>query len=212
MRIKILTAALLLFVSVTRGSGQEYEGFSLARFSDQTQKSESAQYVVQDDYRYVQRKSPLSGTALKFGWLVSPEFKMFSEWWLVGISLDTSLANILAIGIEALPYYRSDSGTGFRVTTISTFGFVNGKIGLTFSKLTVFAGGGPGIHLVYTRATIDGTADSSVSSRFTYHILGGLQLNLGSLRLFAELNMIHFEVADFRTEAWDRYLLFGIRF
>ncbi|MFC2156676.1 hypothetical protein ACFLT9_02440 [Acidobacteriota bacterium] len=212
MNIKSLVISLIFLTCVVSGYGQVKEDFSLVKFPDQIHISESNQFRIQNDTEFEKIKSPLSGISLKFGWLASPEFRLFREFWLAGIAVDFSLANILSIGIEALPNYRTDSGPGYKFTTISTFGFVNGKIGLSFSKLTFFAGGGPGIQLLYTRATINSISDSSLSSNITYHILGGIQLNLGSLRLFVELNMIHFKVGDLRTEAWDRYLMFGIRF
>ena len=91
--------------------------------------------------------------------------------------------------------------------------FVNAKFGFTFSKLTVFAGGGPGVSFVYFTDNLFGITDSQLDTKIIYHLLGGIQINLGALALIAELNMINFmNTGDSQEDPWLGYLMFGIRF
>lgn len=213
MRTKILMITLVFFASVISGYGEIQDDFTLARFSDQIQKYQSYQGMRQNNYVSIQKTNPLSGISFKYGWTVSPEFKLFSEFWLASVAADFALAKILTLGIEVQPHFDTFSEADYKATTIQAMTFVNAKFGFTFSKLTVFAGGGPGVNFVYFTDNLFGITDSQFNTKTIYHLLGGIQINLGSLALIAELNMINFmNTGDSQEDPWLGYLMFGIRF
>lgn len=216
MRTKILMITLVFFASVVSGYGEIQNDFTLARFLDQSTNYESTQGMRQNNFVSVQKGNPISGISFKYGWTVSPEFKLFSEFWLASVAVDFAVAKVLSIGLEVQPHFDSlilsAAGTNYKATTIQAMAFVNAKFGFSFSRLTIFVGGGPGINFSYYTDNLFEGDNSELLTKTIYHLLGGIQINLGSLVLIAELNMINFRTTgDLQEDPWLGYLMFGIR-
>lgn len=178
-------------------------------------KEEPAEPVYRERYG---RAKIISGTFLKFGWQTSPDAGGFGNSWLASFGFDKGLSKNLGFGLEIMPAVRSYPDIDLKM--IPVLGFVNLKAGLNLGDLlpvlkflNVVGGGGLGAEAVFQSIGVDGGETvTHFKANFAYHLLGGLELELGSLRLLAEAQLV--QVSDSRIEGsgMRSLLLFGLRF
>jgi len=160
----------------------------------------------------------VSGTFLKFGWQTSPDAGGFGNAWLASFGFDMGLGRNLGVGLEIMPAVRNYSDIDLKM--IPVLGFVNLKAGLNLGSLlpvlkflNVVGGGGLGAEAVFQSIGVDGGETvTHFQANFAYHLLGGIEIELGSLRLLAEAQLA--QVSDSRIEGsgMRSLLLFGLRF
>ncbi len=178
-------------------------------------REEPAEPVYKERYG---RAKIISGTFLKFGWQTSPDAGGFGNAWLASFGFDMGLSRNVGLGLEIMPAIRSYADIDLKM--IPVLGFVNLKAGLNLGSLlpvlkflNVVGGGGVGAEAVFQSIGVDGGETvTHFQANFAYHLLGGLEVELGSLRLLAEAQLA--QVSDSRVEGsgMRSFLLFGLRF
>ncbi len=159
----------------------------------------------------------IPGLALKFGWQRSPDPGEFSNAWMAAVSFDFALGNNLGLGLEIQPAVRSYSEIG--LNEIPIMGFANLKAGLNLGELlpflrplNFFGGGGIGVQAIYTAVDVGDETITNFQTNLAYHILAGLEFNLGGLRLLGEYQLTQVSDPAVDPNFWAHYLLFGIKF
>jgi hypothetical protein len=164
------------------------------------------------------RAKIVSGSFLKFGWMTTPDAGGFSNAWLASFGFDMGLGRNVGVGLEIQPAIRSYSDIDLKMIPI--MGFVNLKAGLNLGDLlpvlkifNVVGGGGLGAEAVFSSIGVDGGKTiTDFKVNFAFHLLGGLELDLGSLRLLAEYQLAQVSDSAVDTSGFRHYLLFGLRF
>jgi hypothetical protein len=159
----------------------------------------------------------IPGLALKFGWQSSPDPGEFSNAWLAAVSFDFALGNNLGLGLEIQPAVRNYSEIG--LNEIPIMGFANLKAGVNLGELlpllrplNLFGGGGIGVQAKYTAVDVGEETITNFQTNMAYHILAGLEFNLGGLRLLGEYQLTQVSDPAVDPNFWAHYLLFGIKF
>jgi hypothetical protein len=160
----------------------------------------------------------VSGSVLKFGWMTSPDAGGFGNAWIASFGFDKGLGRDVGLGLEIQPAIRNYSDIDLKM--IPVMGFVNLKAGLNLGDLlpvlkflNVVGGGGLGAEAVFSSIGIDGGGTvTNFKMNFAFHLLGGLELDLGSLRLIVEYQMAQVRDSRVDSSAFRNYLLFGLRF
>lgn len=141
--------------------------------------------------------------------------------WLISVGHDFSISRNIAIGLEIMPSYFSveDSSVPFSQTGIPFNAFINIKGGLHLGGLVpflkflkVFAGGGGGVGALFTSVTFDGDKLHKITFDPAFHVLGGIELDLGFVSLIGEYQKIKIMVGNQDPDPWLDYFLFGLRF
>ncbi len=164
------------------------------------------------------RRRIVSGAFLKFGWQTTPDAGGFGNAWLASFGLDMGLGRNVGIGLEIMPAVRSYSDIDLKM--IPVLGFVNLKAGLNLGDLlpvlkifNVVGGGGLGAEAVFQSIGVDGgTTVSKFKVNFAFHLLGALEIDLGSLRLLAEYQLAKVSDSNVDSSGFRNLLLFGLRF
>lgn len=163
------------------------------------------------------RSKIVSGTFLKFGWMTSPDPGGFGNAWLGSFGFDLGLGRNLGLGIEIQPAWRSYEDLG--LTSIPVMGFANLKAGLNLGSLfpvlrflNVIGGGGAGAEAVFNSLDFEGRSATEFKTHFAYHFLAAAEIDLGGLRLVAEVQMAKVNDPNVTPASFSHYVLFGIRF
>lgn len=164
------------------------------------------------------RRRIVSGSFLKFGWQTVPDAGGFGNAWLASFGFDMGLGRNVGVGLEIMPAVRSYSDIDLKM--IPVLGFANLKAGLNLGDLlpalkifNVVGGGGLGAEAVFQSIGVDGgTTVSKFKVNFAFHLLGGLEVDLGSLRLLAEYRLVQASDSNVDSSGFRNLLLFGLRF
>jgi len=160
----------------------------------------------------------ISGPFLKFGWMTSPKAGGFGNAWLASFGFDKGLGKNIGLGFEIQPAIRNYSEIDLKM--IPVMGFVNLKAGLNLGdllpvlkSLNILGGFGLGAEAVFQSIGLEGGETATkFKANFAFHLLGGLEFDLGSLRLIAEYQMAKVSVSSVDNSAFRYFLLFGLRF
>lgn len=146
-------------------------------------------------------KRVLSGTSLKYG---------FGDHWLASIGHDFGLHRNLALGFELQPYYNNYPELDLSIVEMNVF--VNAKAGFRFSIFSLYGGGGIGPNLSYATTEIEGESFSQYESKLAYHVLAGTALNLNSIAIIFEYQMIMISDPVVDPDSWAYFFLIGLKF
>lgn len=140
---------------------------------------------------------------------------------LVSVGYDFDISHNFAVGLEIMPSYFSvkDDTIPIKQTSIPFNAFFNAKGGVHLGGLIpflkifkFFAGAGGGIGSVYTNVTYAGDKLQKITFDPAVHLLGGLELDLGSVGLIVEYQKIKVMAKNQNPDPWVNYLVFGLRF
>ena len=140
---------------------------------------------------------------------------------LVSVGYDFGIYHNFAVGLEIMPSYFNvkDDTVPIKQTSIPFNVFFNAKGGvhlgglIPFLKIIkFFAGAGGGIGSVYTNVTYAGDKLQKITIDPAVHLLGGLELDLGSVGLIVEYQKIKVLAKNQNPDPWVNYIVFGLRF
>ncbi len=143
-----------------------------------------------------------SGTFLKFGF--------GEERWIASVGNDFGIKRSFALGFELQPYYKNYSEKNLTVLEMNIF--ANAKLGYRYSFVSLYGGGGIGPNIYYANAEVEGESETRLDTRLAYHLLAGVALNIGSVALIFEYQMIMVQDPLLDPDPWTHFFLFGLRF
>jgi len=143
----------------------------------------------------------ISGSFLKFG---------FGERWLASFGYDYGLGRNFGVGLELQPYFESYSEIDLSVFQLDVF--LNAKLGFQLAFLKLYGGGGIGPNLSYALTEIEGESFSSFETKLAYHLIAGTELNLKSIGILFEFQMLQASDPNVDPDDWSYFFLVGLRF
>jgi len=143
----------------------------------------------------------ISGSFLKFG---------FGDRWLASFGYDHGLGRNFGLGLELQPYYESHSEIDLSIIQLDVF--LNAKLGFQLAFLKLYGGGGIGPDLTVASTEIEGESLSSFETKLAYHLIVGTELDLKSIGILFEFQMLQVSDPDVDPDEWAYFFLVGLRF
>jgi len=150
----------------------------------------------------------LSGFSIKAGW--QPGLP-FTETWVGGVGFDFGLSPNIALGLDILPSFFSDSE--IQLTVVPVLGLAAVKVGLKILRsVTLFVGAGGGFEASFISGTYSNKTYTHFEAKPALQGLFGVEAALGGTGLFLEGKYLQVIDANVTPNSWQLLLLGGIRF
>lgn len=136
------------------------------------------------------------------------------------LGFDLGLGRFLALGLEALPtvWQYSDDSIKLKSTVILANGFLNLKVGTRLGIISpawdfvrVYAGGGGGGRIMYSKLSSDQISGTLTQKVLAAHILGGFEIKMKKWSLVFEYQTLKAFQPHYSQNAWVGYFFFGVR-